>query len=216
MSRKLVRSGVPHAVTFSAVTRNAVSPKYELKEGENIALEPSDGSDLTTKTIIENTNFSEGKTHIQSNMQHIDADTLLNDNIFRESAEKILNNQQSKSASFHYKDNIQSLGSSKHYKDNFQKFNDTNPIIDNRQKITDDAQLSTHHFIGSKEVIQNLKIDRKPRKPVTKVARPVRADLLNQESSTVNEDELQAKIRHIKKKLQNANQKLKNIQERNQ
>jgi hypothetical protein len=204
MSRKLVRSGVQHSVTFNAATRNAVSPKYELKEGENIPLELNDVSDLTTKTIIENTNFSEKKTHIKSNMQKIDADVLLDDNIFREATEKILSNQQSIGTSFHYKDNI-------------QKFDDSNPITDNRQKIADDAKKSTHHFIGLKEVIQNLKKnDLKPQKAVLKVGKQVKADLLNQESSTANDDELQAKIRRIKKKLQNANQKLKNIQERKQ
>jgi len=204
MSRKLVRSGVQHSVTFNAATRNAVSPKYELKEGENIPLELNDVSDLTTKTIIENTNFSEKKTHIKSNMQKIDADVLLDDNIFREAAEKILSNQQSIGTSFHYKDNI-------------QKFDDSNPITDNRQKIADDAKKSTHHFIGLNEVIQNLKKnDLKPQKAVQKVGKQVKADLLNQESSTANDDELQAKIRRIKKKLQNANQKLKNIQERKQ
>jgi hypothetical protein len=204
MSRKLVRSGVQHSVTFNAATRNAVSPKYELKKGENIALELNDVSDLTTKTIIENTNFSEKKTHIKSNMQKIYADVLLDDNIFREAAEKILSNQQSIGTSFHYKDNI-------------QKFDDSNPITDNRQKIADDAKISTHHFIGLNEVIQNLKKnDLKPQKAVLKVGKQVKADLLNQESSTANDDELQAKIRRIKKKLQNANQKLKNIQERKQ
>jgi hypothetical protein len=204
MSRKLVRSGVQHSVTFNAATRNAVSPKYELKEGENIPLELNDVSDLTTKTIIENTNFSEKKTHIKSNMQKIDADVLLDDNIFREAAEKILSNQKSIGTSFHYKDNI-------------QKFDDSNPITDNRQKIADDAKKSTHHFIGLNEVIQNLKKnDLKPQKAVLKIGKQVKADLLNQESSTANDDELQAKIRRIKKKLQNANQKLKNIQERKQ
>ena len=181
-----------------------MSPKYELKEGENIPLELNDVSDLTTKTIIENTNFSEKKTHIKSNMQKIDADVLLDDNIFREAAEKILSNQQSIGTSFHYKDNI-------------QKFDDSKPFTDNRQKIADDAKISTHHFIGLNEVIQNLKKnDRKPQKAVLKVGKQVKADLLNQGSSTANDDELQAKIRRIKKKLQNANQKLKNIQERKQ
>jgi len=204
MSRKLVRSGVQHSVTFNAATRNAVSPKYELKEGENIPLELNDVSDLTTKTIIENTNFSEKKTHIKSNMQKIDADVLLDDNIFREAAEKILSNQKSIGTSFHYKDNI-------------QKFDDSNPITDNRQKIADDAKISTNHFIGLNEVIQNIKKnDLKPQKAVLKVGKQVKANSLNQESSTANDDELQAKIRRIKKKLQNANQKLKNIQERKQ
>jgi hypothetical protein len=137
-------------------------------------------------------------------MQKIDADVLLDDNIFREAAEKILSNQKSIGTSFHYKDNI-------------QKFDDSNPITDNRQKIADDAKISTHHFIGLNEVIQNLKKnDRKPQKAVLKIGKQVKADLLNQESSTANDDELQAKIRRIKKKLQNANQKLKNIQERKQ
>ena len=51
---------------------------------------------------------------------------------------------------------------------------------------------------------------------MTRVVRQVKADLPDKESSPTNDDELQAKIRRIKKKLQNANQKLKNIQDQNQ
>ena len=191
MSRKLVRSGVQHSVTFNAATRNAVSPKYELKKGEPISLELKDATDPSKKTEITDTNFSEGKTHIKINMQKIDVDGIL-------------------------EDNIQSLGTNKHYKDNIQKFDDAKPIIDNWQKITDLSNISPHQLIDERQTVQNLKNDRKPQRAVTRVVRQVKADLPDKESSPTNDDELQAKIRRIKKKLQNANQKLKNIQDQNQ
>ena len=191
MSRKLVRSGVQHSVTFNAATRNAVSPKYELKKGEPISLELKDATDPSKKTEITDTSFSEGKTHIKSNMQKIDVDGIL-------------------------EDNIQSLGTNKHYKDNIQKFDDAKPIIDNWQKITDVSNISQHQLIGEQQTVQNLKNDRKPPKAVARVVRQIKADLPYKESSPTHDDELQAKIRRIKKKLQNANQKLKNIQENNQ
>ena len=191
MSRKLVRSGVQHSVTFNAATRNAVSPKYELKEGEPIPLNLKDAIDPSKKTKITDTSFSEGKTHIKSNMQKIDVDGIL-------------------------EDNIQSVGANKHYKDNIQKFNDAKPIVDNWQKITDVSNISQHHLIGEQQAVQNLKNDRKPQKAVARVVRQIKADLPYKESSPTHDDELQAKIRRIKKKLQNANQKLKNIQENNQ
>ena len=191
MSRKLVRSGVQHSVTFNAATRNAVSPKYELKEGEPIPLDLKDATDPTKKTVITDASFSEGKTHIKSNMQKIDVDGIL-------------------------EDNIQSLGTNKHYKDNIQKFDDTKPIIDNWQKITDLGNISQHQLIDEQQTVQNLKNNRKPQRAVTRVVRQVKADLPDKESSPINDDELQAKIRRIKKKLQNANQKLKNIQDQNQ
>ena len=191
MSRKLVRSGVQHSVTFNAATRNAVSPKYELKEGEPIPLELKDATDPSKKTVITDASFSEGKTHIKSNMQKIDVDGIL-------------------------EDNIQSVGTNKHYKDNIQKFDDAKPIIDNWQKITDVSNISQHHLIGEQQTVQNLKNDRKPQKAVARVVRQIKADLPDKESSPTHDDELQAKIRRIKKKLQNANQKLKNIQENNQ
>jgi hypothetical protein len=203
MSRKVVRSGVQHAVTFNAVTRNAVRPQYELKEGEPITLELNNDTESTKKSYIENTNFSEEKTHIKTNMQKIDAEVLLNDNIFREPVEKILTNQQSIGTSFHYKDNI-------------QKFSDTKPIVDNRQKIADDAKISANHLIGSNEAVQNLKKDRKSRNSLSKVDRQVKEDSVSIEISAPNENELEAKIWRMKKKLQNANQKLKDIQERDQ
>lgn len=191
MSRKLVRSGVQHSVTFNAATRNAVSPKYELKEGEPIPLDLKDATDPSKKTKITDTSFSEGKTHIKSNMQKIDVDGIL-------------------------EDNIQSVGINKHYKDNIQKFDNAKPIIDNWQKISDVSNISQHHLIGEQQTVQNLKNDRKPQRAVTRVVRQVKADLPDKESSPTNDDELQAKIRRIKKKLQNANQKLKNIQDQNQ
>ena len=190
MSRKLVRSGVQHSVTFNAATRNAVSPKYELKEGEPIPLELKDATDPSKKTVITDASFSEGKTHIKSNMQKIDVDGIL-------------------------EDNIQSLGTNKHYKDNIQKFDDAKPIIDNWQKISDVSNISQHELIGVQQTVQNLQNDRKPQKAVARVVRQIKADLPDKESSPTHDDELQAKIRRIKKKLQNANQKLKNIQENN-
>jgi hypothetical protein len=191
MSRKLVRSGVQHSVTFNAATRNAVSPKYELKEGEPIPLELKDATDPSKKTVITDASFSEGKTHIKSNMQKIDVDGIL-------------------------EDNIQSVGTNKHYKDNIQKFDDAKPIIDNWQKISDVSNISQHELIGVQQTVQNLQNDRKPQKSVARVVRQIKANLPDKESSPPNDDELQAKIRRIKKKLQNANQKLKNIQENNQ
>ena len=191
MSRKLVRSGVQHSVTFNAATRNAVSPKYELKEGEPIPLDLKDATDPSKKNKITETSFSEGKTHIKSNMQKIDVDGIL-------------------------EDNIQSVGINKHYKDNIQKFDDAKPIIDNWQKITDVSNISQHQLIGEQQTVQNLKNDRKPLKTVASVVRQIKADLPDKESSPTHDDELQAKIRRIKKKLQNANQKLKNIQDQNQ
>ena len=191
MSRKLVRSGVQHSVKFNEATRNAVSPKYELKEGEPIPLDLKEATDPSQKNVIVDTHFSEGKTHIKSNMQKIDVDGIL-------------------------EDNIQSVGANKHYKDNIQKFNDAKPIIDNWQKITDLGNISQHQLIGEQQTVQNLKNDRKPQKAVARVVRQIKTDLPDKESSPTNDDELQAKIRRIKKKLQNANQKLKNIQERNQ
>ena len=191
MSRKLVRSGVQHSVTFNAATRNAVSPKYELKEGEPIPLELKDATDPSKKTVITDASFSEGKTHIKSNMQKIDVDGIL-------------------------EDNIQSVDTNKHYKDNIQKFDDAKPIIDNWQKISDVSNISQHELIGVQQTVQNLQNDRKPQKAVARVVRQIKTDLPDKESSPPNDDELQAKIRRIKKKLQNANQKLKNIQENNQ
>lgn len=191
MSRKLVRSGVQHSVKFNEATRNAVSPKYELKKGELISLDLKEATDPSQKNVIVDTHFSEGKPHIKSNMQKIDVDGIL-------------------------EDNIQSVGANKHYKDNIQKFNDAKPIIDNWQKITGLGNISQHQLIGEQQTVQNLKNNQKPQKAATRVVRPVRADLPDKESSPTNDDELQAQIRQIKKKLQNANQKLKNIQERNQ
>lgn len=178
MSRKLVRSGVQHSVTYSAVTRNAVSPKYELNESQSEEHSHTETQSPTTQTIIENIEFAEGKKLIKSNIQKIGTDVLLNDN-------------------------IQYLGANKHFQDNFQKFDDSTPPI------------GSYHINGSSEQIQNFQTNRNPSNAVKKVVRQVKANSLKTESNVIADNELQDKIKRVKKKLQNANQKLKNIQENN-
>ena len=215
MSRKIVRSGVQHSVSFNPATRNAVSPKYDLEEGEKKSVDLQKATGSTPKPIIKDDFFAEKKTHIKDQIHRINEE--------------------------HIKENRQQLNSQKSISDNRQKFEDDAPIIthqffgandvmqentahiDNTPIVDHFARFSqtvptrsTAQLVSASSVTQNPGNARKPRNSATKIGKQVKVNSPSKDSGTPVEDERQAKIRRMKKKLQNANQKLKDIQERDQ
>jgi len=215
MSRKIVRSGVQHSVSFNPATRNAVSPKFDIDEGEKKSVDVQNVTDLTPKSITQDNVFAEKKEHIKDQTHRINKD--------------------------HIKENRQQINSQKSITDNRQKFADDAPIttqqlfgskdvleentahidkthiVDHFARFSQTANpRSTAQLVSASSVTQNPSLARKPRNSATKVSKHVMVDSPNNDSGIPVEDELQAKIRRMKKKLQNANQKLKDIQERDQ
>jgi hypothetical protein len=215
MSRKIVRSGVQHSVSFNPATRNAVSPKYDIEEGKKKSVDLQKATGSTTKPIIKDDFFAEKKTHIKDQIHRVNEE--------------------------HIKENRQQLNSQKSISDNRQKFEDDAPItsqqlfgsnyvleentahIDKTHIVDHFARFSqtvpartTTQLASESSVTQNPGTARKPRNAATKIGKQVKVNSPISESSTPVEDERQAKIRRMKKKLQNANQKLKDIQERDQ
>ena len=74
MSRKLVRSGVQHTVSFNPATRNAVSPKYDLEKGEIKTVDLQDDVGSIPKPIIKDDFFAEKKTHIKDRIHRVNED----------------------------------------------------------------------------------------------------------------------------------------------
>jgi hypothetical protein len=74
MSRKIVRSGVQHSVSFNPATRNAVSPKHDLEEGEKKSIQLQNSAVSAPKPIIKDDFFAEEKTHIQDRIQRVKED----------------------------------------------------------------------------------------------------------------------------------------------
>ena len=215
MSRKIVRSGVQHSVSFNPATRNAVSPKHDLEEGEKKSIQLQNSAVSAPKPIIKDDFFAEEKTHIQDRIQRVKEDQT--------------------------KENRQQINSQKSISDNRQKFADDAPIttqqffgnkdvleentahIDKNHIVDHFARFSqtvparsTAQLVSASPVTQNPGIARKPRNSARKIGKQVKVNSLSKDSGTPVEDELQAKIRRMKKKLQNVNQKLKDIQERDQ
>ena len=214
MSRKIVRSGVQHSVSFNPATRNAVSPKHDLEEGEKKSIQLQNSAVSAPKPIIKDDFFAEEKTHIQDRIQCVKEDQT--------------------------KENRQQINSQKSISDNRQKFADDAPIttqhffgatdviekntahIDNNHIVDKFAHFSetitqrSSAQLVSASVTQNPSVARKPRNSATKLGKQVKVNSISKDSGEIVEDELQAKIRRMKKKLQNANQKLKDIQERDQ
>ena len=215
MSRKLVRSVVQHKVSFNPATRNAVSPKYDLEKGEIKTVDLQDDVGSIPKPIIKDDFFAEKKTHIKDRIHRVNED--------------------------HVHENRQQISSQKSISDNRQKFEDDAPIIthqffgangvmqentahiDNIHIVDHFARFSetvparsTAQLVSASSVTQNPSITRKSRISATKPNKQVKLISFSKDSGALVEDELQAKIRRMKKKLQHANQKLKDIQERDQ
>jgi hypothetical protein len=215
MSRKIVRSGVQHSVSFNPATRNAISPKYDLEEGEKKSVDLQKATGSTPKPIIKDDFFSEKKTHIKDQIHRVNEE--------------------------HIKENRQQLNSQKSISDNRQKFVDDAPITTQQFFGTQDvleenkAHIDKTHFVdhfarfsqtvsarsaaqlvNASSVTEHPGIARRPRNSATKIGKQVKVNSPSKDSGTPVEDERQANIRRMKKKLQNANQKLKDIQERDQ
>ena len=203
MSRKIVRSGVQHSVSFNPATRNAVSPKYDIEEGEIRSVDLQKATGSIPKPIIKDDFFAEKKTHIKENRQQINSQKSISDNRQKFEDDAPITTHQFFGATDVIEENSAHIGNT-HIVDHFARFSETVPA------------RSTAQLVSASSVTQNPSITRKPRISATKPNKQVKLNSFSKDSGALVEDELQAKIRRMKKKLQHANQKLKDIQERDQ
>ena len=203
MSRKIVRSGVQHSVSFNPATRNAISPKYDIEEGEIKSIDLQKATGSIPKPIIKDDFFAEKKTHIKENRQQINSQKSISDNRQKFEDDAPITTHQFFGATDVIEKNSAHIGNT-HIVDHFARFSETVPA------------RSTAQLVSASSVTQNPSITRKPRISATKPNKQVKLNSFSKDSGALVEDELQAKIRRMKKKLQHANQKLKDIQERDQ
>ena len=203
MSRKIVRSGVQHSVSFNPATRNAVSPKYDIEEGEIKSVDLQKATGSIPKPIIKDDFFAEKKTHTKENRQQINSQKSISDNRQKFEDDAPITTHQFFGATDVIEKNSAHIGNT-HIVDHFARFSETVPA------------RSTAQLVSASSVTQNPSSTRKPRISATKPNKQVKLNSFSKDSGALVEDELQAKIRRMKKKLQHANQKLKDIQERDQ
>ena len=203
MSRKIVRSGVQHSVSFNPATRNAVSPKYDIEEGEIKSVDLQKATGSIPKPIIKDDFFAEKKTHTKENRQQINSQKSISDNRQKFEDDAPITTHQFFGATDVIEENSAHIGNT-HIVDHFARFSETVPA------------RSTAQLVSASSVTQNPSITRKSRISATKPNKQVKLISFSKDSGALVEDELQAKIRRMKKKLQHANQKLKDIQERDQ
>ena len=203
MSRKIVRSGVQHSVSFNPATRNAVSPKYDIEEGEIKSVDLQKATGSIPKPIIKDDFFAEKKTHTKENRQQINSQKSISDNRQKFEDDAPITTHQFFGATDVIEKNSAHIGNT-HIVDHFARFSETVPA------------RSTAQLVSASSVTQNPSITRKSRISATKPNKQVKLNSFSKDSGALVEDELQAKIRRMKKKLQHANQKLKDIQERDQ
>jgi hypothetical protein len=215
MSRKIVRSGVQHSVSFNPATRNAVSPKYDIEEGEIKSVDLQKATGSTPKSIIKDDFFAEKKTHIKDQIHRINEEHI-KENRQQINSQKSISDHRQKFADDAPITTQQLFGSKDVLEENTAHIDKTN-IVDHFVRFSQTVSArSTAQLVNSSAVTQNPGIARKPRNSATKIGKQVKVNLPSKDSGTPVEDELQAKIRRMKKKLQNVNQKLKDIQERDQ
>ena len=215
MSRKIVRSGVQHSVSFNPATRNAVSPKYELEEGDKKSVEPQDATGSIPKPIIKDDFFAENKTHIKDQIHRINEDPI-NENRQQINSQKTISDNRQKFADGAPLTTHQFFGAKDVLVENKAHI-DTTHIVDHFARFSQTVPArSTAQLVSAASVTHNPGITRKPRKSAAKIGKQVKVESASKDSAIPVEDELQAKIRSMQKKLQNANQKLKDIQERDQ
>ena len=179
------------------------------------SVELQDDVGSTPKPIIKDDFFVEEKTHIKDQIHRINEDYI--------------------------QENRQQINSQKSISDNRQKFEDdatitnhqffgANDVMEKNKAHIDNTHLVDHfvrfsetvprrssaHLVSASSVTQNPSIARKPPISATKPNKQVKVNSLSNDSGTLVEGELQAKIGRVKKKLQNVNQKLKDIQDRDQ
>ena len=203
MSRKIVRSGVQHSVSFNPATRNAVSPKYDIEEGEIKSVDLQKATGSIPKPIIKDDFFAEKKTHTKENRQQINSQKSISDNRQKFEDDAPITTHQFFGATDVIEKNSAHIGNT-HIVDHFARFSETVPA------------RSTAQLVSASSVTQNPSITRKSRISATKPNKQVKLISFSKDSGALVEDELQAKIRRMKKKLQHANQKLKDIQELDQ
>jgi hypothetical protein len=214
MSRKIVRSGVQHSVSFNAVTRNAVSPKYDLEEGEKKSVDIQDPLGSVPKPIIKDDFFSENKTHIKDRIHRVNKDHL-QENIQQINSQKCISDNRQKFENDGPITTQQFFGANDVMEENTAQI-DNNNIVDHFVRFSQASNPRSIAQLVSASVTQNPSIVRKPRNSASKSVKQVNVNSQSKDSVALVEDELQAKITHMKKKLQRANQKLKDIQERDQ
>ena len=215
MSRKIVRSGVQHSVSFNPATRNAVSPKYDLEEGEKKSVDLQKATGSTPKPIIKDDFFTEKKNHIKDQIHRVNEEHI-KENRQQINSQKSISDNRQKFADDASITTQQFFGSKDVLEENTAHINNTH-IIDHFASFSQTVPArTTAQLVSASSVTQNPGNGRKPRNSATKVGKQVKVDSSSSVTSTLVEDERQAKIRRMKKKLQNANQKLKDIQERDQ
>lgn len=180
MTQNIIRSGMPHAVSTSAVTNDAINPRNKFVESDNTSTEKEPPTappkQITTeadsslskpvhppivpnpehakedKSYTSNEHFVEPKVEIKNNFQKLNIEKPIDDNKFHESLERIEDRLRS-IRDKQQADNLQKVDAT-HLSDNYQRRNSKTHLEDNRQKL--DSQTYTDNFqkLGSKTVYE--------------------------------------------------------------
>ena len=122
LTDEILRNGVPHKVTTSVVTNNAVLPQNILKdEATEHPDDVADGVATNANTLHTNDPLTTTKSHIQDNIQAL-KNLALSDNWQNIATDK-------------FSENIQSLGASRSIEDN-KLYLEKKSIKSNRQRVS--------------------------------------------------------------------------------
>lgn len=226
----IFRSGVPHAVETSVVTKNAINPRNVFIESEQEAQEAVDspivfpkpfinaniegaeqgGADETgpaqdypqvQESMSTRDDLSVTKSHIQDNIQALHQ-LAQSDNRQRLSKERFTDNRQAATRE-NLVSNYQSLGATDHIQEN-KLYLEKKSIKDNRQKVVEHFERSVPHMVVDPLHASHPELTESSSKQTTGTSKqtPVNAQ---PNAHTVDDDEFQIRLKKIRANVRDVN-----------
>ena len=183
MTQNIIRSGVPHAVSTSVVTHDAINPRNVFLESDKTPIEeeapgeqpklvktegdssksasthaPATANPENNKSDSYTTNqhFAEPKGEIKSNLQKLDDEKTIDDNFQGLNSKKHLEDNRQKLSKQAFTDNFQKVESQKIYQTNRQPLSNNENVVANHQKIESDKHQDNFQNVDDVTMIEKI------------------------------------------------------------
>lgn len=183
MTQNIIRSGVPHAVTTSVVTHDAINPRNVLLESDKTPIEeeaPGEQPKLVktegissksvsahppvtantennkSESYTTNQHFAVPKGEIKSNLQKLDVEKSIDDNYQGLNSKKHLEDNRQKLSKQAFTDNFQKVESQKIYQTNRQPLSNNVSVVANHQKIESDKHTDNFQSVDDDTLIEKI------------------------------------------------------------
>lgn len=240
MTQNIIRSGVPHAVTTSVVTHDAINPRNVLLESDKTPVEEETPREQPSLVKTDGNSSKSASAHppVTANPENNKSESYTINQHFAEPKGEI-------------KSNFQKVESQKIYQTNRQHLSNNENVVANHQKIESDKHPDNFQSVDNVTLIEKIlsflekknikdnfqsidqtlnrdEVDLALNSLIKSKTQSVQGDdsihphemielhkILNSPHEQTNEDELRAKLKQMKEKLAKANRSLIDIQHEN-